>query len=81
MFKGIVTDSLQIFIILIEILSNPYDLLKSNDFIIDKISLFVTRKESILVLVLYKRGGNTILLFISVHIETKNLLKRFAFLQ
>ena len=80
-FKGIVTDSLQIFIILIEILSNPCDLLESSDFIIDSISLFVTRKEFILVLVLYKRGGNTLLFFIGVHIETKKLLKRFAFLQ
>ena len=66
---------------LIEILSYPCDLLKSNDFIIDSISLFVTRKEFILVLVLYKRGGNTLLFFIAVHIETKKLLKRFAFLQ
>ena len=66
---------------LIEILSYPCDLLKSNDFIIDSISLFVTRKEFILVLVLYKRGGNTLLFFIGVHIETKKLLKRYAFLQ
>ena len=64
---------------LIEILSYPCDLLQSNDFIIDSISLFVTRKEFILVLVLYKRGGNTLLFFIGVHIETKKLLKRFAF--
>ena len=66
---------------LIEILSYPCDLLQSNDFIIDSISLFVTRKEFILVLVLYKRGGNTLLFFIGVHIETKKLLKRYAFLQ
>ena len=78
----IVTNSLQIFIILIDILSYPCDLLESNDFIIDNISLFVTRKELILVvLVLYKKGGNTLLFFIGVHIETNKLLKRFAFLQ
>ena len=47
----IVTDSVQIFIILIDILSYPYDLLESNDLIIDSISLFVTRKKFILVLV------------------------------
>ena len=80
-FKGIVTDSLQIFIILIEILSHPCDFLESSDFIIDSISLFVKRKEFILVLVLHKRGGNTLLFFISVHIETKKLFTKFAFLQ
>ena len=71
-FKGIATDSLQIFIILIEISSNPCDLLESSDLIIDSISLFVTRKDFILVLVLYKRGGNTLLSFIGVHIEKKS---------
>ena len=80
-FESIVTSSLQIFIILIKILSHPCDLLETSDFIIDSISLFVTRKEFILVLVLYKRGGNTLLFFIGVHIETKKLLKRFAILQ
>ena len=63
-----------------DILLYPCDFLESNDFIVDKISLFVTRKEFILVLVLYKRGGNTLLFFIGAHIETKKLLKRFAFL-
>ena len=71
-FKDIATDSLQIFIILIDILSHPCDLVESNGFIIDSISLFVTRKNLIPVLVLYKRGGNTLLYFIGVHIETKN---------
>ena len=42
-FKAIVANSLQIFII-VDILSYPCDLLESNDFIIDNISLFVTRK-------------------------------------
>ena len=60
-FKGVVTNSLQFFIILIDILSYPYDLLEFNDFIIDNISLFVTRKELILVLVLHKKGGNALL--------------------
>ena len=77
--EGMVMDSLQIVIILIEIY--PCDLLESNDFIIDSISSFVTQKQFILVLVLYKRGGNTLLFLIGVHIETKKLLKRFAFLQ
>ena len=81
LFKGIVTDSQQVFIILTDMLSYPGDLLESNDFNIDNIPLFVTRKELILVLVLYKARGNTLLFFIGVHVETKELLKRFAFLQ
>ena len=76
-----VTDSQQVFIILTDMLSYPCDLLESNDFNIDNIPLFVTRKELILVLVLYKARGNTLLFFIGVHVETKELLKRFAFLQ
>ena len=76
-FKGIVTDSLQMFIILIDILLYPCDLLESNDFIIDNISLFVTQKEFILVLVLYKRGGHTLLFFI----EKKAVKKMCFFLQ
>ena len=58
--------------ILIDILSYPCDLLESNGFIIDNRSVFVTRKEFILVLVLYKRAGNTLLLFIGVHAEKKS---------
>ena len=74
-FKGVVTDSLQMFVILIGTLSYPCDLLESNCFIIDNRSLFVTRKELILVLALYKRGGNTLMFFIGMHIEAKKLLK------
>ena len=61
MFKGIVTDSLQILIILINNLSCQCDFLESKDFIIGNISLFATRKEPTLMLVLYKRGDNTLL--------------------
>ena len=61
MFKGIVTDSLQILIILINTLSCQCDFLESKDFIIGNISLFATRKEPTLMLVLYKRGDNTLL--------------------
>ena len=50
-FKNIVTDSLQIFMILIDILSYPHDLFESNDFFIDNISFFITQKEYTLVLV------------------------------
>ena len=79
MFKGRVTDSLQIFTILTDTLSYPCDLLESNKYIIDNISLFETRKDLILVLVLYRTGGST--LFIGVYIEAKKILKSFAFLQ
>ena len=73
-FKGIVTDSLQIFTI-------PCDLLESNEFSTDNIRSFETGKELILVLVLYKMGGRTLLFFINVHIVAKKVLKRFAFSQ
>ena len=46
MFKGRVTDSLQIFTILTDTLSYPCDLLESNEYIIDSISLFETRRYS-----------------------------------
>ena len=57
--------SLQIFIFL-NMLSYPCDLLESNDLTINSISLFVRRKEFILVLVLYKTGGK-ILLFLYIY--------------
>ena len=68
-FKGIVTHSLQFFIIIIDILSYKCDLLESDESIIG--SEF--KKEFIRVLVLYKRGGNTLVIhccfFIAVHVE------------
>ena len=54
-------------------------MLESNDFIIDSISLFVTRKEFILVLVLHTRGGNALLFFVGVHTETKKFIKKICF--
>ena len=80
-FRGIVTGSLQIFIILIDLLSYPWDLPKFNEFIIYNISLFVTKKQWILVFVLKIKGGNLQLFFIGAHIEAKKLLKRFPFSQ
>ena len=61
--QDIVSDSPQVLIILTDILSYPQHVLESNNnnIISDNISLFVTRKEFILVLVLYKREGNTLL--------------------
>ena len=44
-FREIVTDSLQVFIVLTDILSYPLALLEFNEFIIDNISLFVTQKQ------------------------------------
>ena len=41
-FTGIVTDPLQTFIVLIEILLHSCGLLESSDFSIDSIALFVT---------------------------------------
>ena len=76
-----VTDSLQIFIILTDTLSCPCHLLEFNYITTIDISLFVTRKALILVFVLNERGGNTQPFFMGVHIEAKMLLKILAFLQ
>ena len=76
--QDIVSDSPQVLIILTDILSYPQHVLESNNnnIISDNISLFVTRKEFILVLVLHKRGGDTLLLFIGVDIQNKNVIKK-----
>ena len=76
-----ISDWLQIFIILINILSQPWALLGSNVFIIANISFSVTWKDLILLLVLYEKDGKQLVLSIGVHIETKKLLKMFDFLQ
>ena len=49
-FKGIVTHSLKVFIIIIDILSYKCDLLESDESIIGCAFLFVTQKELIRVL-------------------------------
>ena len=80
-FNGKISDWLQIFIILIDILSQPWALLGSNDFIIANISFSVTWKDLILLPVLYEKDGKQLVLSIGVYIEAKKLLKMFAFLQ
>ena len=80
-FNGKISDWLQIFIILIDILSQPWALLGSNVFIIANISFSVTWKDLILLPVLYEKDGKQLVLSIGVHIEAKKLLKMFAFLQ
>ena len=80
-FNGKISDWLQIFIILIDILSQPWALLESNVFIIANISFSVTWKDLILLPVLYEKDSKQLALSIGVYIETKKLLKKFAFLQ
>ena len=80
-FNGKISDWLQIFIILIDILSQPWALLGSNVFIIANISFSVTWKDLILLPVLYEKDGKQLVLSIGVYIEAKKLLKMFAFLQ
>ena len=79
-FNGKTNDWLQIFIILIDILSQPWALLGSNDFIVANISFSVTWEDLILLPVLYEKDGKQLVLSIGVHIEAKKLLKMFAFL-
>ena len=80
-FNGKISDWLQIFIILIDILSQPWALLGSNIFIITNILILVLWKDLILLPVLYEKDGKQLGLSIGVHIEAKKLLKIFAFLQ
>ena len=54
-FNGKISERLQIFIILIGILSQPCALLGSNVFIIANISFSVTWKDLILLPVLYEK--------------------------
>ena len=68
-FNDKVIDSLHIFIILIDKLSYPCALVESNDFIIDNMSLSVTLKEFILVIVFHEKGGRTFAFYIGVHID------------
>ena len=53
----------------------------SKFFIINDVSSSVISNDVILALVLYENNGNTLEFFISVHIDAKKLLKRFAFSQ
>ena len=78
-FKGKISDWLQIFIILIDILSQPWALLGYYVSIISGISFSITWKEWILFPVLYDKGGKQLAISIVVHIEAKKLLKTFAF--
>ena len=71
----------QILIIFIDILSQPRASDEFNVFIVSSISSLVTWNEVILAFALYKKGGKTLALCIGVHIDEKNLLKRFAFSQ
>ena len=80
-FKGTVNDSLQVLIIFIDILSQPWALAGSKFFIINDMSSSVTSNDVILALVLYENNGNKLEFFIGVHIDAKKLLKRFAFSQ
>ena len=75
-FNGKISDWQQIFIILIDILSQPWALLGSNVFIIANISFSVRWKDLILLPVLYEKDSKQFVLSIA----TKKLLKMFAFL-
>ena len=80
--KGTVHDSLlQILIIFIDIFSQPLALAGSKFFIINDMSSSVKSNDVILALVLYENNGNTLESFVSVLIDAKKLLKRFALSQ
>ena len=72
---------LQILIIFIDILSQPLALAGSKFFNINDMSSSVKSNDVILALVLYENNGNTLESFVSVLIDAKELLKRFALSQ
>ena len=78
-FNGKTNDWLQIFIILIDILSQPWALLGSNVFTIANISFSVTWKDLILLPVLYEKDGKQLVLSIGVHIEAKKVIENVCF--
>ena len=80
-FNGKINDWLQIFIIFIDILSQPWALLGSNVFIVANIPFSVTWNNLILLPVIYRKEVQQLVLFIGVHIETKKFIKMFAFSQ
>ena len=80
-FNSKISDWIPIFIILIDILLQPWALLGSNVFVIASISFSVTWKDLILLPVLFEKDSKQLVLSIVVHNEAKNLLKMFAFLQ
>ena len=70
-FHGKISDWRQIFIILIDILLQPWALSVSNVFIIANISFSVTWKGLILLPALYEKDGKQLALSAGVHIEEK----------
>ena len=78
-FKGTVNDSLQVLIIFIDVLSQPWALAESKFFIINDMSSFVISNDVILALVLHENDGNKFEFFITAHIDAKKLLKDFLF--
>ena len=67
-------------IIFIDILPQP-QAFAGPKFFINDISSSAKWNNVILALVLYENNGNTLEFFIGVNIDTKKLLKRFAFVQ
>ena len=79
--RGKTIDSSQIYVIFIEILSQPCAFSGSKVFIINEISFWVTRKEVILELVLYANRSNELPLFIDVHNDGKRSLNKLSFVE
>ena len=78
-FKGNENDSPHIFIVFIEILSHPWDLLGSSNLIIARMSFSVILNEFRRAFFCELMSGNTLDLDAGVHWEAKNELNRLAF--
>ena len=77
-FNGKISDWLQIFIILIDILSQPWALLGSNIFIIANISFSVTWKDLILLRILYEKDGKHCIIYRCTY-RGKKVIKNVCF--
>ena len=80
-FKGQISDWLQIFIILIDILLQPWALLGFSVFITANMTFSVVWKDLIQLPVLNGKEGKKLALSIGVHIKATKLPKMFALLQ
>ena len=72
--KGQLKTHYKVLIIFADILSQPWALAGPKFFIISDINMFssIISNDVILALVLYENNGNTLEIFVGVHIDAKN---------
>lgn len=78
-FDGTIIDSPQIWIIFIDIMSQPWALFGYNYFSICNISLSVTWKDFILLLILHEEEGRALAVFISMYIKANEIIEKICY--